>query len=105
MHDAAAGGHPVDGPRLDALHDAGAVAVLHGPFEQVGDGGQADVRVRAHIVVVVGLMDNGPEVVEEHERPDRLAQRRRQQPPHDEAAAEVLQMRFKHVQDGHRFFS
>lgn len=50
------------------------------------------------------LVGDGPEVVEEHERPDRLAQRQRQKVSHQEAATEVLQMRFKHVLDGQHPF-
>ena len=52
VHDAAAGRHPVDRAGLDALHDAEAVAVQHRALEQVGDRGQPDVRMRAHVVVV-----------------------------------------------------
>lgn len=79
------------------------LAVNHCALEQVGDGRQADVRVRvrANIVVVTRLVGDGPEVVEEHKRPERLAQSRRQKPSHHEAAAKVLEMRFEHVQDGH----
>jgi hypothetical protein len=48
MHDAAAGGHPVDVAGIDLLHRAERVAMHHRAVPQVGDGGQADVRVRAH---------------------------------------------------------
>ncbi len=38
-------------PGLDLLHRAQTVAVHDGAREQVGHRGQADVRVRAHIVL------------------------------------------------------
>ena len=51
VHDAFAGRHPVDGAWLDLLHRAQTVAVHDGAREQVGHRGQANVRVRAHIVL------------------------------------------------------
>ena len=90
VHDAAAGRHPVNRAGLDALHHAGGVAVQHRALEQVGHRGQPDVRVGPHIVVVRGLRGDRPEVVEEQERPDRLALHRRQRAPNQKAAAEVL---------------
>ena len=51
VDDAFAGRHPVDGAWLDLLHRAQTVAVHDGAREQVGHRGQANVRVRAHIVL------------------------------------------------------
>ncbi len=90
MHDAAPGGHPVDRAGLDQLHAAQAVAMHHRALEQVGDRGQADVRMRPHVVVVAGLHGHRAEMVEEDERPDAAPAEVRQQPPHPEAAAEIL---------------
>ena len=90
MHDAAPGRHPVDRAGVDALDDAGRIAVHHRALEQVGHGREADVRVRADVVVVARLRGDRTEVVEEQERADRLALRRRQRAPHEEAAAEVF---------------
>ena len=44
----------------------------HRAFEQVGDGREPDVRMRAHVVVVAGPRGDGAEVIEEHERADAL---------------------------------
>jgi hypothetical protein len=95
MHDAAPGGHPVDGAGLDALHHAGGVAVQHRALEEIGHGGQADVRVRPHVVVVGRHGAHRTEMVEEHERADGLALRRWQRPAHHEATAEVLVVRLQ----------
>jgi hypothetical protein len=95
VNDAAPGRHPVDRAGLDALHRPGGIAMLHRAFEQVGHRRQADVRMRPHIVVVAGLRGHRAEMIEEQERPDRLALRRRQQPADDEAAAEVLGVALK----------
>ena len=84
------GRHPVDRAGLDALHGAQAVPVHHRAFEQIGDGREADVRMRPHVVVVAGTRGDRPEVVEEHERADRLPRESGQQPAHREAAAQVL---------------
>ena len=51
VHDAFARRHPVDGAWLDLLHRAQTVAVHDGAREQVRHRGQANVRVRAHIVL------------------------------------------------------
>ena len=51
VHDAFAGRHPVNCAWLDLLHRAQTVAVHDGAREQVRHRGQANVRVRAHIVL------------------------------------------------------
>jgi hypothetical protein len=90
VHDAAAGGHPVDGARLDLLYVPQAVAVHDGAGKQVGHGGQPDVRMGTHVVAVARHHRHGAEVVEEQERPDGLALHGGQQAAHGEAAAQVL---------------
>jgi hypothetical protein len=49
MRDAAAGDHPVHFLGLDRLDDADAVAMDDFAVEQIGDSGESDVRVRAHV--------------------------------------------------------
>ena len=90
MHDAPACSHPVDGAGLDALHHAGGVAVHHGSLQQIGHRGQADVGVRAHIVVVGGLRRHRAKVVKKHKGADGLALHGGQHAPHSEAAAQVM---------------
>ena len=88
MGDAAAGDHPVHFFGLDGLHHAHAVAMHDFAREQIGDGGEADVRMRAH---VDGLRKPGREmlradVIEEDERPDHVPARERQYAADFEAA-------------------
>ena len=85
MHDAAPGGHPVDLAGPDRLHFAEAVAVQDLPLEEVGDGGQADVGVRAHVDPFPGGKRGRPEMIEEDERPHRLQLGARHQAAHREA--------------------
>jgi hypothetical protein len=49
VHDAAAGGHPVQLTRADRLLAAQRVAVHAASLEQIGHGAQADVGMRADI--------------------------------------------------------
>jgi len=86
VNDAAPRGHPVDVARNDRLMRTEAVAVHDLAREQVRDGRQVDVRVRADVHALPGRQARRSEVIEEHERPDRAVARRRQQPPHDEPA-------------------
>jgi hypothetical protein len=72
VHDAAAGRHPVDGARFDALVGAQAVAVIHRALKQIGHGGQADMRVRPHVVIGIGRHIDRAEMVEENEGADGL---------------------------------
>jgi hypothetical protein len=73
MDDAAAGGHPVDVAGPDDLVRSEAVAVLDRALEEVGDGGEVDVRVRAHVHALAGREGRRSHVVEEDERADHLA--------------------------------
>ena len=75
--------------------------MLHRAFEQVGHGGQPDVRVRPHVVVVLRPGDDRTEVVEEQEGPDRLARRGGQQAAHPKAAAQILLVRLQAQTIGH----
>jgi len=70
-------------------------------FEQVGHGRQANVRMRPHIVVVLGPLLGRAEVVEEQEGADGLALGRRQQPAHGETAAQVFVVSVQQQFDGH----
>jgi len=71
--DAAACGHPVDLGRADILLDAQAVAVGDLAVEQIGQGRDADVRVRAHVDRLgdAGGHVHRAHVVEEDEGADR----------------------------------
>ena len=69
-------------------------------FEKVGDGGKADVRVRAHVESLPRRQRHRPHLVEEHIRADGALLRRGQDAAHLEAVAEVArarnEQRFEH---------
>ena len=60
MHDAAAGGHPVDLAGPDRHGGAEAVAVHDLAVEQVGHGGEPDMRMRPHVDALAALNSAGP---------------------------------------------
>ena len=67
--------------------------------EQIGDGGEPDMRMRPHVEAVAGREHRRPEMIEEHERPDHARLRRRQRAPHREAVAEIGGARHDHRLD------
>src|SRR5258708_38186999 len=73
MHDSASGGHPVDLAGPDRLDVPKAVAVLDLALEQVGDGGEADVRMWPHIDAGAGLEGDRSHLIEEDEGADHAA--------------------------------
>ena len=60
MDDATTRGHQVDGAGLDHRVAANAVAMLDRALEQIGDGREVDVRVRAHIHALARRHRAGP---------------------------------------------
>ncbi len=77
---ALAGGHPVDLAGLDLLVGAHAVAVGHLTLKQIGQGGQADMRVRTHVHIAgkAGIEPRRSHMVEEdegsHHAPGRVGE-------------------------------
>ena len=57
-------------PGRIGMRGAEAVAMHDLAVEQVGDGGEPDVRVRPHVDAVAGLEHRSAQVIEEDERPD-----------------------------------
>jgi hypothetical protein len=98
MGDAAARGHPVDRAGPDRLQGAETVAMDDLAPDQVGHGGEPDVRVWPHVDAVPEQELRGPHLIEEDERPDHLSARRRQRPAHLETA-EVARPRHDHHLD------
>src|SRR5688500_8915356 len=88
VRDAAAGGHPVHLARPDRLLGADAVAMHDLAVEEVGEGGQADVRMGPYVYGArqAGGKVHRPHVVEEHERPDHAALGEGQHPADLESA-------------------
>ncbi|MNT44071.1 hypothetical protein D3C72_1805760 [compost metagenome] len=56
---------------------ARAVAMDHGAFVQVGDRGQADVRMRTHVDARAHVEVGGPHMIQEDKRADGAALRGR----------------------------
>jgi hypothetical protein len=95
MRHAASRRHPVHRARLDGELGADGIAVHDGAGEEVGDGGQPDMRVRPHVQAIAEQELRRPHLVEEDERADHLLAPGGQGAPHLEAA-EVGRLR----QDG-----
>ena len=89
MRDAAPGRHPVDVARPDRLHAADAVAMQDLAFEEIGHGGEADVRMRPHVEPLARRQRHRPHLVEEDEGTDAALLRCRQRAAHGKAVAEV----------------
>ena len=98
MHDAVAGGHQIDGTGLDPLHGAEAVAVVHGAAEQIGDRGQADMRVRADVAIAAaGLERRRAHMIKKDKGADALPAGGGQQPAHRKT--DVAGMGFEQFHD------
>jgi hypothetical protein len=80
MDDAPAGGHEVDLAGFDRLDIAFAVAVHHLALEQIGEGGQADMRMGSGVHAGACPEHDRSETVEKDERPHHAALRGRQRP-------------------------
>src|SRR5690606_7545281 len=93
MHDAAARRHPVDRARTNRLHAAKTVAMQYFTAEEIGDGGEPNVRMRTYINAIARCEQRRSHLVEEHERPDHAASLGRQRALHDESAPEVTAAR------------
>ena len=89
VHDAAPRRHPVHRARLDELHAADAVAVHLPALEEIGDSGQADVRVAADIAVDLRRERRGADLVKKYKRSDGSALLRRQRAAHAKSRCEV----------------
>ena len=90
MHDPAAGSHPVDVARLDRLREAQTVAMENPAVEQIGDGGEANVRMRLDLHAAARRHVHRAKVVEKDERPDHATLHARQDTAHGKAATQVV---------------
>ena len=86
MGDAAPGGHQVHRAGRDLQSIALAVAMKDRAFEEIGDGGQADMGMRPHVHALPRDELRGAHLVEEDERPDHLPPAVRQGAAHGKAA-------------------
>ncbi len=85
----AAGGHPADFAGAHALVAAEAVLVQQLTLEQVGEGGEADMRMLADVHAAAGGVIRFQHMVEKHEGADTAAFGRRQR-PQDRLAFDVF---------------
>ncbi len=95
--DATSGRHPVDIARVDRKLRPKGVSMHDRTVEQIGDSGQADVRMRPNVKATTGEKFSGSHLIEEDERPDHLLFRGGQRAAHLEAADIVG------TRDDHRF--
>src|SRR4030095_9967406 len=86
MDDALAGRHQVDRARLDPLARTDRIAMVDGAVEQIGDGGEIDMRMRPHVHAFAGHQLRRPEMVDEDKGPDHRPLSLRQRPPDFECA-------------------
>ena len=86
MDDAATSGHQVHIARRNHHFRAERIAVADFAVEQVGHRRKADMRMRAHVEHLAGAQDGRAHLVEEDERANHAALRRRQRAAHFEAA-------------------
>src|SRR5437764_8025279 len=86
MRDTASRGHPIDLARPDRLHRAERVAMQYLAFEEIGHGGEADMRMRPHVDAGAGIEHGGSHLVEEDEGTDHPPLDRRQHPFYREPA-------------------
>jgi hypothetical protein len=93
MGDAASGGHQVHGAGRDLERVAFAVAMHDAAVEQIGDGRQPDVRMRAHVHAPPRHELHRPHLIEEDEGTDHLALAVRQRAAHGKAVAEIAHAR------------
>jgi hypothetical protein len=96
MRDAAAGGHQIHRTRSDFLDIALAVAMHDAAVEQIGDGGEPDMRMRPDVHALAGDELHRAEMIEEDERADHLPLAVRQRAAHREAIAKIADARHDH---------
>src|SRR5690606_27438552 len=72
MGNATAGNHPVQRAGPYDLVGAGAVPVMKVATIEVGDGAEADMRMRPDVDALSGQQFGRPGLIEEDERPDHL---------------------------------
>ena len=83
-------------PGWIACHAAKAVAVQNFTIEKIGDGSQADVRMRPHIQSMTCGKRMRAHLVEKDEGPDHALLPRGQGAPHFEVVAQVGRARHHH---------
>ena len=99
--DAASGDHDIDRAGSQGLVHAQRVGMVHLAFEQIGQGGQADMRVRAHIHAIAGREGRRAHFIEEDERPDPAALGRRQDAGDGKSAQILAPPRQDEIKLGH----
>ena len=99
MNDAASGGHEIHRTRRDLLDVSLAVAMQDLAVEEVGDGRQANVRMRPNIQPLPSDKLNRAEMIEEDKRPHHLTLAVREGPS-DLEPTEITNARDDHQFEG-----
>ena len=99
MNDPTSRGHPVDFAWDDGLNGTQTIAVYQLTFEQVGDGGQIDVRMRTYVDSAAWQELRRAHVIEEDEGSHRPSRYRRQNSPHFESS-DIARPRLERDLDG-----
>ena len=86
MDDAAARRHPVDRARFDRLHAAETISMNDRAGKQIGDRGQADMRMGPHVDAPARRELGRSHLIEKDERSDATPFQRRQHAAHFESA-------------------
>ena len=86
MDNAPSRGHPVNRARLDRLHAAETIAMNDRAGKQIGDRGQADVRMGPHVDALARRQLGRSHLIEKDERSDATPLQRRQHAAHFEPA-------------------
>lgn len=93
MHDAASCDHPIDRSGLNGLHRSQAVTVQNLSLEQVRNGREADVRVRAHIQTLAVAKYGWSHLIEKDKRANQAPLGSREGASYDESVTEVARGR------------
>src|SRR4051794_24690134 len=99
MNDAPAGRHQIDLARADRLDITFAVAVDDLAIDQVGQRGEADMRMGPRIQALSGAEGDRTEAIEEDKRADHPALRRRQRPSHLKTVPQITDVRKQDLLD------
>src|SRR6187402_2399690 len=89
MYDAISRSHPVHLSRLNFNFTAKTVAVHDAAFEQIGECGKSDMRMRRYIEIVVVAEFVRPHMIDKRKRPDGSLFTERQQSPNHEIADNI----------------
>src|SRR5579883_194982 len=92
MRDAAPSGHPIDLAGADCLRGAQRIAMKDLARKEIGNGGEADMRMGAYVDASAGREARRAHLIQEYEGADHPSLRRGQGPP-DLESAKIMETR------------